>query len=160
MFLRYTKLAHTPCLSEGFGLGHTVSNWATGRGSLSRKLFNGTVCGHTCSEVSSLRAKQAVTLNCCRPDLLHSFQLTAHVSVQVTVALALTGMGIHVASTKTGLSFPRCPKLFFLLWKSSSSDLLQFVQYLMVDLRHILRRKFISFFTSLLCGQGTDVGGG
>lgn len=61
MFLRYSKLAPTPCLSEGFGLGHTVSNWAMGKGSLSRKLFSGTVCGHTCSEVSSLRAKQAVT---------------------------------------------------------------------------------------------------
>lgn len=131
VFLRYSKLAPTPCLSEGFGLGHTVSNWAMGRGSLSRKLFSGTVCGHTCSEVSYS--------NCCSPDLLHSFQLTAHSSVQVTVALALSGMGIHVTSTKTGLSFPRCPKLFFLLWKSSSSDLLHLVQYLMVDLQHILR---------------------
>ena len=53
MFLRYPKLAPTPCLSEAFGLGHTVSNWAVGRESLSRKVFDGTVCGDTCSEISS-----------------------------------------------------------------------------------------------------------
>ena len=124
---------------------------------LVRKLFSGAVCGHTCSEVSSPRARQEVTLTAAAhtsstppsPELTSQFR-------QLLLWIQ-QGMGNRVTSAKRGLRFLSCSELFFLLWNRSTSDLLHLVQYLMADPQAALRGRVCSYFLSLLHGQETDV---